>query len=137
MTTYTLPPKPEPDVEIRRCLAEAMRLTCKSREQIADALSERIGRPITVHMLNDYAALSKEGNRFPAAWVRAFCEVTGDDSLQRMILGPHLAALVELGEHELALRQQKQRKKGMLDRLLGETPAPQKMLQITRPDSGK
>jgi hypothetical protein len=90
----------------------------KKRQQIAAELSRKIGRDITASMLNDYTATTKTAARFPAAYVRAFCEVTGNDSLQRSLLGPRLLALIEIGEHELASQRNRTAKDFVMRRLL-------------------
>lgn len=97
------------DATVRELLAKVIRRCAKSREQIADEMSNLVGRQITVAMLNGYTAPSKEPARFPAAFVCAFCEATGDDRLQRLVLGPRLSKLLEFGELQLAageLREQ-------------------------------
>jgi len=76
-----------------------------SREQIADAMSLMLGKRVTEQMLNAYSAPSKDLHRFPAAWQRAFCQATGDDSLLRCcaelagfrLLTPADALLLDLG----------------------------------------
>lgn len=68
------------------------------RHEIAAQITTRAGRRVTVAMLNDWCALTKPHLRFPADLVEVFCEVTGDDSLQRKLLSPRLRALLELGE---------------------------------------
>ena len=73
----------ESDLAIRRLLSDVMATSKKTRKQISEELSQRTGRAITVSMLNDYTATTKTAARFPAAYVRAFCEVTGNDSLDR------------------------------------------------------
>jgi hypothetical protein len=71
-------------------------------------------------MLDDFAAPSKDGARFPAAWVVAFCEVTGDDSLQRFLLGPRLSRLIEIGELEISSRRNRAAKESALRDLSGK-----------------
>jgi hypothetical protein len=90
------------DGELRRIVARAIHRCPKSRDQIADELTRCVGATVTVHMLNNYTAEGKRPARFPAAWVLPFCVVTNDDSLQRLVLGPRLAKLLELGEKTLA-----------------------------------
>ncbi len=97
-------PKPqELDILIRELLTGAIRASNKSRSQIADELSERVETPISVFMLNEYTAPSKGLRRFPAAWLPAFCDITGDDSLRLLLLDSRLRdLLLELGERALA-----------------------------------
>jgi hypothetical protein len=109
----------ESDQKLRQCLAEAMHSSPKNREQIAEELSARVGRRVTVHMLDDFSAPSKD-NRFPAAWVPAFCEITSDDAAQRFLMGPNLRTLVELGEHEISAKRATKSKAELLGRLLND-----------------
>ena len=91
------------DLAIRKAATEMIRRCGKSRRQIAEEMSALVGPEIeiTEHMLNSYTAESKRGARFPAAFVPAFCEVTGDDELQRLMLGPRLKKLLEIAERDV------------------------------------
>jgi hypothetical protein len=92
----------------------------KNRTQIAAELSRAVGSPVRVYMLDEYTADSRGEcavnsrevgsrgkRRFPAAWVPAFCKITGDDRLQRLLLGEPLCCLLELGESALNAVQKK------------------------------
>lgn len=101
---------PEPDGAPSQCLirdliADVIRASGKSRAVIADEMSRAVGTEVTLHMLNAYTATSKQQVRFPAAFVPAFCLVTHDDRLQRALLSPWLREVLEVGEHELAVRR--------------------------------
>ncbi len=74
----------------------------------------KVGRNITASMLNDYTANTKNTARFPAAYVRGFCEVTGDDSLQRLLLGDRLRDLAEIGELEVSARKNRSVKEALV-----------------------
>jgi hypothetical protein len=108
----------ELDLAIRRLLSEVMSACAKDRQQVAEELSRNTGRSISVSILNDYTATTKTAARFPAAYVRGFCEITGDDSLQRFLLGPRLLALIEIGEREIEAQQNKSAKDSLMQRLL-------------------
>ncbi|PYU52677.1 MAG: hypothetical protein DMG48_05200 [Acidobacteria bacterium] len=86
------------DLAIRQLLALIIRVCSKSREEIAEGMSEMLGITVTVSMLNLWTAPSRGGSRFPCAFVEAFCAVTGDDRLRRFLLGPNLCGLLEVGE---------------------------------------
>jgi hypothetical protein len=75
---------------ICKLLALSIRKSGLTREQIAGDLSRLVGTRVTVSMLNDYSAASKKNTRFPLAFIHAFCEVTGDDRLQRFAAGTQL-----------------------------------------------
>jgi hypothetical protein len=66
------------DTLVRATLADAIKRSTKKRTQIAEELSVAVGRAVTETMLNLFTAESKEGHRWPLAWTRAFCQVTGD-----------------------------------------------------------
>jgi hypothetical protein len=111
-------PSEESDLTLRALLSDVMASCGKDRKQIASELSQKIGRVITVSILNDYTRTTKIGARFPAAYVRGFCEVTGDDALQRFFLGSHLRAVVELGERELTSQRNRAAKDDLVRKLL-------------------
>jgi hypothetical protein len=73
-----------------------------SREEIAKRLSLKLGRLISTSILNDFTATTKAGARFPAAYVSAFCEVTGDNRLRLFLLDPSCDALREPGKKALS-----------------------------------
>ncbi len=98
------------DSLVRGILTDAMRRCTKSRAQLADELSVLVGRPVTEAMLNAYTASSKDGHRWPSAWDRAFCVVTGDFRLLRekvalaglRVIGEEDVEFLELGRQYLA-----------------------------------
>lgn len=108
------------DLALRRLLSDVMGVCAMDRRLIAAELSQRVDRPITLSILNDYTATTKTAARFPAAYVRAFCEVTGNDSLQRFLLGHRLMALIEIGEKELAFHRNRSSKDALMRRILAE-----------------
>lgn len=57
---------------------------------------------MTASMINDFTVRNGAGARFPAAYVDAFCEVTGDDRIRTFLLSPRLQAVTNLGSHVLA-----------------------------------
>lgn len=88
------------DLTLRELLSDCVGRRSAS---VARALTEKLNRPVTQSMLNSFTRRDSERARFPAAWVAAFCEVTRDDRLARFVMGPRLAALVQLGEALLEL----------------------------------
>lgn len=52
----------------------------KSRESIADEMSDLTGDHITVSMINNWTAESHP-HRMPGEWIPAFCLATGDNSM--------------------------------------------------------
>lgn len=61
---------------LREALSEAIAGCPLSRHQIADQLSDLVGRSITKYMLDNYTG-SKESYRFPAELLPAFCAIVG------------------------------------------------------------
>lgn len=122
------------DSAIRSALSKAMR-ACpqKTREAIAAELSEQTGTRVTLHMLNEFTAESRRQYRFPAAWVVPFCRITGDDSLQRLLLGPELAEVLRIGESEVANHHLKSQ---LIDRLSRMSSVnSNSIIEVTRMDS--
>jgi hypothetical protein len=99
MGEFSGTPKPDPqDLKVRETIRQVIRASRKSRDQISAELAARLGRPVSKRMLDDFAAPSKDGSRFPAAWVAAFCEVTGDRTLQRLLVDPEIDAALRVIE---------------------------------------
>jgi hypothetical protein len=101
-------PKTEPAIvrlgtEVRDLLTKAMKHAGKDAKEVAKEMSERLGgRPITESMIYELTRNGGQGQprevRLLATWVPAFCEVTGDDRLQRCLAGPQLRQLIALAE---------------------------------------
>ena len=95
------------DATIRATLTDSIKRCPKKREVIADEMSYLLGRQISEAMLNAYTADSKENHRWPAAWTRTFCQVTGDWRLMQCVaeraglrlIDARQAKLLELAEH--------------------------------------
>jgi hypothetical protein len=90
--------QPPDDVALRKLIADIIRKSPKKRQQIAEELSIRVGRRITVHMLNTYTSDSHKTSHFPAAWLPAFSEIMGDDRLERYVLSNRNREVLEFGE---------------------------------------
>lgn len=97
------------DSSVRALLAKIVRRVGK--EKISKGMTELLGRPITVCMLNDFVRESKRAARFPICYVEAFCQVTRDDTLRRHLLGSQLREMLELGERAAAILNESARKK--------------------------
>ena len=76
-----------------------------SRDQVAD------GMGVSVHQLNAWLAPNRQNSRFPCILLSLFCETTGSDALKRLLLGPELCELLELGEHAAAILDQRARRR--------------------------
>ena len=106
LSTETFP-KTDPEIvklgaELRDLLSQAIRHSGKNAAEVAQEMTKRLGRPVTESMVYELTRNSDRDQprevRLLATWVPAFCEVTGDDRLQRWLAGPRLCDLVELGE---------------------------------------
>ena len=65
------------DKAFREAVSRALKACPFSRYQVAAAMSELVGQDITKTMLDSWTAESKEQHRFPAIFLPAFCEATG------------------------------------------------------------
>jgi len=107
-----LPPAPrltDVTLKLKPLMLVSMKKSGKSHEQVAAELSVALGHKVSARMLYRFTAPSEQAS-FPAAWVAAFCEVTGDDALKRLILGPQLCELLELGERAAAILDDRARR---------------------------
>ena len=80
-----MPGAGDDDAMVRAILTDTIKHCPKKRLQIAEELGAAVNRQITEAMLNSFTAESKENHRWPLAWTRAFCQVTGDWRLLRAL----------------------------------------------------
>ena len=77
-------------------------------------------------MLDDFTSLSKGDAqtktpaRFPAAWIEAFCLVTGDDRLQLHVMGARNRRLIEFAKRELSAASDQRERDRLRHELLQE-----------------
>lgn len=76
------------DSSVRAIVADVFKRIEKSRAQVADEMSFLLAMKVTEQMLNDFTAESKAGHRFPALFIPAFCQSTGDFRLLHMLTRP-------------------------------------------------
>jgi hypothetical protein len=69
---------------LQAAVREAIKAAPKSRETLADELSELTGQPISVHMVNNWTAESHP-HRLPAELVPALCVATGSTEPLRVL----------------------------------------------------
>lgn len=76
---------PPQEDDVRRIIQRAMK---GRRHIVAARMSKILGRDVTPGMLADFCRKSpgKRHSRFPAAWVRAFCEAVNSDELATHLL---------------------------------------------------
>jgi hypothetical protein len=107
LSTETFP-KSDPEIvklgaEVRDLLTKAIKRSGKNTNEVAKEMTEYLGgRPITGSMIYELTRNGGQGQprelRLPVTWVAAFCEVTGDDRLQRWLAGPRLGVFIKFGE---------------------------------------
>jgi hypothetical protein len=108
------------DTALRQLLSQAIRSCPLSRVQICEALTRRLGVKVKPFMLDSYTAESKKPARFPAAWVPALCEVTGNNELQRRLLSAGDRQFLDLGERTAEWAWALRKVRAELARLNGE-----------------
>jgi hypothetical protein len=90
------------DARLREAISRAIaKSKTHGRPAIAQAVGRDVGFKVTARMLNDFSSAAKKPARFPAVLVRAFCKVTGQDELERMVISPRLRRLLRIAEAEL------------------------------------
>jgi len=105
----------------REAISESLKNCPLSRYQVAARMSELTGQEITKAMLDSWTAESKEGHRFPAIFLPAFCEAVGCSEplkiLGRLVgvfvlPGPEaLRAEIRRLEEEIGKKQQEKKKR--------------------------
>lgn len=95
------------DRRVRELLIAAIKRSPKSRAQVSDGMSTLLGINVSVRMLDDWTAQSKCRVRFPLAFVEAFCEVTEDSSLRKLLLGERQTKLLQSAILELAAHRER------------------------------
>lgn len=115
---------------LRLALVLALKTCPLSRWQIAGKMSELLGREVSKFMLDAWTAESKEGHRFPAEYLPAFCVATSDNSPLAMLAqaagmfalpGPDAlrAEIKRLDEEERKVRAEKRRREAFLKEMEG------------------
>jgi len=119
------------DLQIRELITQSLKKTRLSRYEVAGKMSELLAKEITKAQIDAWSAESKEGHRFPLAYLPAFCEATGDSTLIKFIaekcggfyIENEEAIYTELGKIEQAKKELTEKEKflkTMLVRLRGQ-----------------
>lgn len=74
-------------------LSSAIQQSGKSRDQIADIMSEKLDVDISVHMINCWTAESKKAHRFPLEYLPAFCTALRKQKIIKFLLNSILIGL--------------------------------------------
>jgi hypothetical protein len=94
------------DIQFREEISLGLKKSSFSRYQVAARMSELLGVEVSKAQLDSWTAESKENHRFPAAYLPAYCEATGDKEVLRImaeLLGCYViesrdALLTQLGK---------------------------------------
>lgn len=86
---------------VRASLAQTVRASAKSREEICLGLSARLGIKITKTMLDGWTAESRRGHRFPLEYLPAWIRETGDLSLLKILCEELGLAVPQPGQTDL------------------------------------
>jgi hypothetical protein len=126
--TQILPPGAlDVDVEFRASLTKGIIDARLDRVQVGRRMAELLGREITKAQLDSWTAESKDGHRFPAAYLPAFCRAVGTNAPLALLVesaGAHLLTdrerlLVEKAALEEEERQLRNRRRQVEDALGG------------------
>lgn len=115
-------------VKLKNLITAIIKKCSLSRYQIAGRMSELLDAEISKAMIDAWTAESKEGHRFPAEYIPAFCAATGDISILELLCGSSNCQCVKsenqlklelgiLAAQEIAL---KERKKTLQARMKGD-----------------
>jgi hypothetical protein len=115
---------------LRRSLNDAIAACALSRHQIAGQMSHLLGVDVTKTMLDTWTAESKEGHRFPAEYLPAFCRATGSRAPLEVLAeaagmfampGPEAlrAEIQRLSEEERRARAEKRKRELFLAEMEG------------------
>ncbi|MBZ5697903.1 MAG: hypothetical protein LAN18_05090 [Acidobacteriia bacterium] len=83
---------------LRNLITILIRKCPKSRAQIAEELTALTGQRVTAQSLYGFTSFANKQTRFPAEFVEPFCQIVGNDELQRHLLSARLVDLLALGE---------------------------------------
>lgn len=80
-----LPGSYDIDKAFREAISGALKACPLSRYHVAARISELVGHDVTKSMIDSWTAESKEQHRFPAIYLPAFCEATGQTAPLAML----------------------------------------------------
>ncbi|MGA3168058.1 MAG: hypothetical protein ABSF14_18280 [Terriglobia bacterium] len=97
------------DSELRKLLSFLINRSPISREQIAEGMNSSLRQPdfVSRRMLDDWTSECHKSARFPAFFIKAFCDAIGNDRLQRWAAGSRLLKHIELAELQLDFEERR------------------------------
>lgn len=78
-------------------LSRAIRFSAKSRHQICEELSQRLGREVHFDTLNRWTSPNNLARRIPADAIPALCEILQSESLLQILETPERREALALG----------------------------------------
>ncbi len=92
-------------IAVRNLITSEIKRCKKSRQLIAEQMTQLLGDRVTVRMLNSYTSEAAEQHRWPAQFDIAFCEVIGSYKLLHehakraglRLIGPKEERLIVIG----------------------------------------
>lgn len=90
---------------VKQAMSRAMKDCGKSREQLADALTEYLGESITRGVLDQYSSPANEGANIPAYRLVALFVITGDLRLLNALLADTGAVVIDARYEPLIRRE--------------------------------
>jgi hypothetical protein len=104
------------DARLRAALSEELRRYAGDRFDVAAKMSRLVGAEVTKWQLDSWTAESKEGHRFPASHLPAFCcavgsyrvlQVLAEGAGRRVYSDPSIDVAAEIGRLETNIQQQR------------------------------
>jgi hypothetical protein len=97
------------DNKLRELLSFLIKQSGMSREQIAERMTDFLGKSILIsrRMLDDWTSECHKSARFPLFFVEAFCYAIDNDRLQRWAAGAELLKKIEFTERQLDLKERR------------------------------
>jgi len=102
------------DMQLRHILSQSLKQSPKSRYEIAAHMSELLGEDVSKYQLDTWTAESKEGWRFPLAYLCAF-ESACETHAVTQFISKKRGCTLNIGDESLAA------KLGQLEMLRAET----------------
>jgi hypothetical protein len=95
----------KPSARVKRAVAEAIRDSKLSRDQVARLMGEQLDEPISTNVLDQYTSVSNAGHNIPAYRLIALIAVTGDARILNALLAESGFVAVE-AKYEALIRRE-------------------------------
>lgn len=108
---------------VKRAVAEAIKDSGRSRDVIAELMSQELGERVTVGMLDQYTSTANESHNIPAHRLVALFSVTADVRLINALLADTSVIAVDAKYEALIRREMAKEMRDKLDREIGAADA--------------